>query len=121
MRWAFADAALTKCFEPSAQVSTEAKPGVKPPPWETASTTGDPQCRSTRPRTCWGRCGQVSRCAVRPWGIVVGMAVTRSSFPTAAHAREAITWGHLVGRGPLQRSGVGDDDPPAAQLEHALV
>ena len=40
------DAALTKCRRPSAQVSTEAKPGVKPAVWESASTTGEPSRRS---------------------------------------------------------------------------
>ena len=59
---------------PSSQVSTEAKPGVKPAPWETASTTGDPHRRSISARICGGRCGHSSRRAVRPWGMVVGSA-----------------------------------------------
>ena len=46
-RCALTEAALTKCRLPSAQVSTDAKPGVKPAVRETASTTGEPHRCST--------------------------------------------------------------------------
>ncbi len=80
IRCAFVDAALTKCRVPSAQVSTDANPGVKPPSWDCASTTGEPQRRSTIERMWGGRCTQSRRRAVRPCGIVVG--ITRPSLPT---------------------------------------
>ncbi len=50
VRWAAVEAAFTKWRDPSAQVSTDAKPGVKPPPCDAADTTGDPQrCSISRP------------------------------------------------------------------------
>ena len=54
---------------------------------DTAETTGDPQCCSTSARTAGGRWDHSSRRAVRPCGIVVGIAgVTPSSSPSRVRA-----------------------------------
>ena len=55
VRWAAVEAAFTKWRDPSAHVSTDAKPGVKPPPCDAADTTGDPQRCSISARTAGGR------------------------------------------------------------------
>ena len=65
-RSAVREAAFTKCFEPSSQVSTDASPGVNPLSHDALAATGDPVRSSTAARTRRGRCGQVSRRAVCP-------------------------------------------------------
>ena len=88
-RWAAVEAAFTKCRDPSSQVRTDAKPGVKPPPCDAAVTTGDPQRCSISLRTAGGRCAHSSRRAVRPCGIGLGMAaLTAPSSPTPAAGGE---------------------------------
>ena len=59
---------MTKWREPSTQVSTDAKPGVKPAPCETAATTFEPHRSSMNARMWGGRNCHSSLRAVLPDG-----------------------------------------------------